>query len=235
MTSRDLLPAMTGGRTSCIQLSAVTRLFGMTPALVRVDLDVPCGEVVVVEGPNGAGKSTLLAIVATALAPTYGRGSVFGFDLDRERPKIRHRVELLGHRTGMYADLTARQNLSFWAALSGVASHEVAGALERVGLLPSADEPVRTFSQGMRQRLALARALARHADLLLLDEPYAGLDTDGKDLTDDLLRGARSEGRTVVVATHDVDRAAGIADRVVLLDRGHIVSDSRAGRLVRSS
>src|SRR5262245_52031854 len=166
---------------AAVELRGVTRLFGASPALVRIDLSIGRGEVVLLRGPNGAGKSTLLRVVATALSPTYGGGEVLGFDLVRERERIRAHVELLGHRTRLYEDLTAAENLTFWCAMTGVGRTGVPAALERVGLADVAGERVRGFSQGMRQRVAVARALLREPDLLLLDEPYAGLDTEARD------------------------------------------------------
>src|SRR6266498_2648031 len=166
------------GRVACpaIELSAVTRVFGAVPALVRVNLRVEPGEAIFVRGPNGAGKTTLLRIIATAISPTFGSGAVFGFDLTRGREEIRRRVELLGHRTRLYEDLSGRENLDFFCTLFGLPAMVIPEMLERVGLEDAADERVRGYSQGMRQRVAVARALLRRPELLLLDEPYAGLD-----------------------------------------------------------
>jgi heme ABC exporter ATP-binding subunit CcmA len=199
----------------------------VTPAVVRVDLRVERGEVVLVRGPNGAGKSTLLRVVATALSPTYGGGSVLGFDLLRGRDEIRRRVELLGHRTRLYEDLTAAENLRFACAVTGASPAGVASTLERVGLADVADERVRGFSQGMRQRVAVARALLRSPELLLLDEPYAGLDTSARDAVDGAIAEAREEGRTVLLATHDTTRGS-LATRTVVMDGGRLVEEPRA-------
>jgi ABC-type multidrug transport system ATPase subunit len=207
-----------------VQLRSVTRVFGVTPAVVRVDLTVERGEVVLLRGPNGAGKSTLLRVVATALSPTYGGGEVLGFDLVRDRERIRARVELLGHRTRLYEDLTAAENLRFACAMTGCPVEGIPGALERVGLHEVADERVRGFSQGMRQRVAVARAVLRQPDLLLLDEPYAGLDTAARDAVDRAITEAREAGRTVLLATHDVARGA-MATRTVAMDVGRLVSE----------
>ena len=162
-------PAFAGAPAA--RLSRVTRVFGVAPALVRVDLVVEHGEVLLIRGPNGAGKSTLLRVIATALSPTYGSGSVLGFDLARGRDEIRRRVELLGHRTRLYEDLTARENLRFACALHGLDPAQIDAAILRVGLAEAAGERVRGYSQGMRQRVAVARALLRGPQLLLLDEP----------------------------------------------------------------
>ncbi len=206
-----------------VALSSVTRVFGVLPAVVRVDLRVERGEVVLLRGPNGAGKSTLLRILATALSPTFGSGSVLGLDLVRDREGIRARTELLGHRTRLYEDLTARENLRFVCSLYGISPGGVDGALEQVALSVAADERVRSYSQGMRQRLAVARALVRHPELLLLDEPYAGLDDAGKELVDVMVADAAREGRTVVLATHDAGRG-GMATRTLVMDGGRLLA-----------
>jgi heme exporter protein A len=210
-----------------IRLSGVTRVFGVVPALVRADLSVDRGETLLVRGPNGAGKSTLLRIIATAISPTYGRGHVLGHDLVAGREEIRQRVELLGHRTRLYEDLTARENLRFVRTLYDLPSAGVDAALERVGLANVADDRVRGYSQGMRQRVAVARALLRRPEVLLLDEPYAGLDEEGKELVDTAIVEAAAGGRTVVLATHDPTRG-GMADRTVSMDAGRLTGELRA-------
>jgi len=207
-------------------LENVTRVFGVAPAVVRVDLRVDRGDVVLVRGPNGAGKSTLLRIVATSLSPTYGSGAVLGFDLLRDRTEIRHRIELLGHRTRLYEDLTAAENLRFTCAVYGLDVSVVPEALERVGLRDAADERVQGFSQGMRQRVAVARALIRRPELLLLDEPYAGLDAIAKQLVDDVIVEASAEGRTVILATHDPAGGA-MAVRTVRMEAGRILQEPK--------
>jgi heme ABC exporter ATP-binding subunit CcmA len=200
----------------------VTRVFGVLPAVVRVDLTIEEGETVLIRGPNGAGKSTLLRIIATALSPTYGSGSVLGFDLLAGRDDIRRRAEFLGHRTRLYEDLTGRENLRFACALYGLDTDGVSAVLEEVGLASAADERVRGYSQGMRQRVAVARALLRRPQLLLLDEPYAGLDQEAKDVVDRSIEAARADGRTVVVATHDPTRGT-MASRTLFMDGGRFV------------
>jgi heme ABC exporter ATP-binding subunit CcmA len=209
---------------SAVSLSGVTRVFGVTPALVRVDLDVPRGEMVVVRGPNGAGKSTLLRVIATVLSPTYGRGSVLGSDLVRGRDEIRRRMELIGHRTRLYEDLTGRENLRFWCRLYGLPTEGVDEALEKVGLRRDAGTRVAGYSQGMRQRVAVARAWLRRPELLLLDEPYAGLDEEAKAIVDDLAAETTARGETVILATHDRSRG-GAAARTIYVDGGRVVPD----------
>ncbi len=212
----------TRSATVAVELKGVTRLFGSAPAVVRADLRVERGETLVLRGPNGAGKSTLLRIVATALSPTYGSGSVLGFDLLTERDAIRARTELLSHRTRLYEDLTAAENLTFWCRLLGLDRSGVDTALDRVGLLEVAAERVRGFSQGMRQRVAVARTILRDPELLLLDEPYTGLDAEARHAVDDLMRG---HGRTVVVATHH-PIPGDLQVRTLHVDGGRIVREA---------
>jgi heme exporter protein A len=206
-----------------ISLTGVTRMFGAQPAIVGVRLVVERGEVVLLRGANGAGKSTLLRVVATALSPTYGGGAVLGFDLLGERDEIRRRTDLLTHRTRLYEELTAAENLRFVCALHGVDPALVPAALERVGLAGTgtADERVAGFSQGMRQRVAVARTMLRRAELLLLDEPYAGLDDHAREVVDQAVLAAHDAGRTVVLATHEPTRAS-LATRTVLIEAGRL-------------
>jgi heme exporter protein A len=218
---RTLPRSPIGLKDAAVDLRGVTRLFGAAPALVRVDLAIERGEAVVLRGPNGAGKSTLLRIVATALSPTYGGGSVLGFDLADAREEIRRRSELLTHRTRLYEELTARENLELIADLLGIHHDLVQGALERVALADVADERVRTFSAGMRQKVAVARAIVRDPELLLLDEPTTGLDDAARSAVDEMMLHASREGRTLVIATHHAV-VPGLGARVVTLRDGSV-------------
>jgi heme exporter protein A len=208
---------------TAIELNGVTRVFDGLPAVTQVRLAVPAGETLWLCGGNGSGKSTLLRLVATALSPTYGGGSVLGFDLLRDREEIRGRLEWLGHQPRLYGDLTARENLEFVARLCGLSRGRVMPALERVGLDEVAGVRVAGFSQGMRQRLAIARCLMRDPEVVLLDEPYAGLDASARVLVDDLLGDAVRHRRTVMIASHEAP-PADVVDRRVYLDSGRVVS-----------
>jgi heme exporter protein A len=218
---RTLPRTPTRVRDAAVELRGVTRLFGASPALVRVDLSVQRGEAVVLRGPNGAGKSTLLRVVATALSPTYGAGSVLGFDLASEREEIRRRCELLTHRTRLYEELTARENLEVFARLLGIPGARVDEALERVALADAAGERVRTFSAGMRQKVAVARAIVRDPELLLLDEPTTGLDDAARQVVERMILDAAAEGRTLVIATHQ-PVAPELGARVVAMRDGSV-------------
>jgi heme exporter protein A len=222
---RTLPRSPIGLKDAAVDLRGVTRLFGAAPALVRVDLAIERGETVVLRGPNGAGKSTLLRIVATALSPTYGGGSVLGFDLVDAREEIRRRSELLTHRTRLYEELTARENLELFADLLGIHHELVEGALDRVALADVADERVRTFSAGMRQKVAVARAIVRDPELLLLDEPTTGLDQAARSAVDEMMVRASREGRTLVIATHHAV-APELGARVVTLRDGFVEAGS---------
>jgi heme ABC exporter ATP-binding subunit CcmA len=206
---------------TAVELNGVTRLFDGLPAVSQVTLRVATGEALWLCGSNGSGKSTLLRLVATALSPTFGTGSVLGFDLLRERDDIRARLELLGHQARFYGELTAAENLRFVCDLHGLPRRGVSAALERVGLDEVAAVRVASFSQGMRQRLALARCLMRDPEVILLDEPYAGLHAEARVLVDGLMSDAARRGRTVVLASHEPP-AAGSVDRRVFLHAGRL-------------
>ena len=218
---RTLPRTPTRVRDAAVELRGVTRLFGASPALVRVDLSIRRGEAVVLRGPNGAGKSTLLRVMATALSPTYGGGSVLGFDLATEREEIRRRSELLTHRTRLYEELTARENLNLFARLMGIPAGRVDEALERVELADAADDRVRTFSAGMRQKVAVARAIVRDPELLLLDEPTTGLDDVARHVVERMVLDAVADGRTLVIATHH-PIAPELGARVVSMREGSV-------------
>jgi heme exporter protein A len=207
---------------TAIELNGVTRVFDGLPAVTQIRLAVPAGETLWLCGGNGSGKSTLLRLIATALSPTYGGGSVLGFDLLRDRDEIRSRLEWLGHQPRLYGDLTARENLEFVARLCGIPVSRVMPALERVGLDEVAAVRAAGFSQGMRQRLAIARCLMRDPEVVLLDEPYAGLDGSARVLVDELLGDAVRHGRTVVIASHEAPPADAV-DRRVYLESGRVV------------
>jgi heme exporter protein A len=212
---------------TAVRLDGVSRLFGTVAALRRVSLTVATGESVVLRGPNGSGKTTLLNVLATVLTPTFGTGRVLGHDLLTGRRRIRSGIELLGHRTRLYDELTAAENLRLTCRLYRSDETGVPAALDRVGLAGVANQRVGGFSPGMRQRVALARLMLRTPALLLLDEPYAAVDEATKSLVDELLRAARDDGRTVIVSTHDGGRVHW-ADRIVCLRAGSLAVPGRS-------
>jgi heme exporter protein A len=200
------------------------REFGGTPVLAGVDLTVEAGELVVLLGSNGAGKTTLLRMLATLLRPSGGTLTLFGEDASRRPPAARRRLGYVGHESACYPDLTGRENLEFHAELHGVpdSARRIADLLRWAGLEDAARRPARVYSRGMVQRLALARALLHGPELLLLDEPFSGLDLAAVARLETLLGELRRSGHAIVLSTHDLDRVAGLATRVAMLHRGRI-------------
>jgi heme exporter protein A len=218
-----------------VQLVDVSRHFGRRRALSRVSLSARAGDIVGLLGPNGAGKSTLIGVLATLVAPTTGDVR-YGDRRAREiGPALRQRIGLLAHELYLYAELSARQNLMFFAQLYGLQAHDlVPAALERAGLSDRADDDVSSFSRGMRQRLALERALLHHPRLVLFDEPFTGLDDHAVGVVSDRLRRLAADGAIVIVATHDLDVADGLVTRVALVRDGRLLADEPAGAGLRA-
>jgi ABC-type multidrug transport system ATPase subunit len=192
-----------------------------------VDLVVPAGQCVCLVGPNGAGKTTLLRILATATSPSRGEVHIFGQSTERQAETVRQQVGLFVAQAYVYGELTPIENLRFAATMYG--HHYTDAALRdrvaQAGLERVADARVRTFSQGMLQRLALARAMLHDAPLMLLDEPYTALDAAGLRLVDALIGELRAAGRTIIMATHLVERALDQCDRGLAIDAGRVVYD----------
>lgn len=189
-----------------------------------VELSVATGEWVTVIGANGAGKTTLLRVLATLTRPTSGMVRILGMDLAESGERVRRHIGFLSHQTLLYEDLTAEQNLRFYARMYELADGEerVRELLERLGLFPRRHELVRALSRGMQQRLALARAVLHRPAVLLLDEPYAGLDSQSIQMATALLTEMAGQGHTVLFTTHSVGQAPMIAGRVAVLERGRI-------------
>ena len=212
-----------------VRLTDVSRHFGRRRALARLSLIARSGDILGLLGPNGAGKSTLLGVLATLVSPNTG-DVLYG---DRTArlwgPALRTHIGLLAHELHLYAELTARQNLNFFAKLYGLAPETVVpAALERAGLAERADDDVSGFSRGMRQRLALERTLLHRPRLVLLDEPFTGLDDRSVGMVSDRLRALAAGGAIVLLATHDLDLADGLVTRVALIRDGRLVGDEPA-------
>jgi heme ABC exporter ATP-binding subunit CcmA len=214
-----------------VHLHAAVSLLGRFPALAGVDLDVAPGEVVLVQGPNGAGKTTLLRACAGLVPIVDGEATVLGYDLRQDRRAVRPHVGLLGHATGLYDDLTVTDNLRFTArAVRNSAGTSVDAALSSLGLAGRlADVQVSRLSAGQRRRVAVASLLLRSADLWLLDEPHAGLDAEGRERLDALVADAAKAGTTVLLASHELERARSLASRVVTMAGGQIQPATRVG------
>jgi heme ABC exporter ATP-binding subunit CcmA len=206
-----------------VHLRAAVSLLGRFPALAGVDLDVTQGEIVLLQGPNGAGKSTLLRTLAGLLPVVSGTAVVLGHDLRTNARAVRRRVGLLGHATMLYDELTVGDNVRFWARAAGASAVDAEAALTVLGLGGRLRRvPVSKLSTGQRRRVSIATMIARRPELWLLDEPHAGLDAEARDVVDDLIRQAAAQGATVVVASHELDRASGLAGRVVTIVGGVI-------------
>ena len=206
-----------------VQLVDVVAVLDRFPALAGATLSVRRGEIVLLSGPNGAGKTTLLRLCAGLLPPVRGTATVLGLDLAEHRQAVRSRVGLLGHSNGLYTDLTVGENVAFWGATVGASADEIAASLERMALRSRlSDVPVRKLSAGQRRRTALACLIARRAELWLLDEPHAGLDAAGRDELDDVLRTATASGATMIVASHELERAGALATRIVDVAGGQV-------------
>jgi heme ABC exporter ATP-binding subunit CcmA len=204
-----------------VHLRAAVALLGRFPALAGIDLDVERGEIVLVRGPNGAGKTTLLRACAGLVPVVRGEARVLGHDLRTDARAVRRRVGLLGHATGLFDDLTVAGNVTFWGRACRAGRADIDAALTLVGMAGRlADVPVAKLSAGQRRRTSLACLLARRPELWLLDEPHAGLDTEARDLLDGLVRQAVGQGATVMLSSHEHDRARALADRVVTLAGG---------------
>ncbi len=215
----------TGSTPPGVIVDDVSRHFGRRRAVSHVSFRAARGEIVGLLGPNGAGKSTLLAMLATLLRPSTGRivydGRQYSGTSDAA---LRARIGVLGHDLYLYPELTARENLAFFAGLYGIADGGGAAtaALERAGLADRADDPVAAFSRGMRQRVALERALIHQPGLVLLDEPFTGLDDASAAALVGRLHGLKAGGAIVIVATHDLDLAEGLLDHAVFLRDGRM-------------
>ena len=204
-----------------VHLRAAVALLGRFPALAGIDLDVARGEIVLLRGPNGAGKTTLLRACAGLVPVVRGEATVLGCDLRRDARRVRRRVGLLGHATGLFDDLTVADNVRFWGKACGAEATDREAAMALVGLDGRLrDVTVSRLSAGQRRRTSVACLLARRPELWLLDEPHAGLDHETRDQLDALVGQAVAQGATVVIASHELDRAGALAHRVVELVGG---------------
>jgi heme exporter protein A len=209
---------------------AVRRRFGPTEALKGVDFSVPAGSCVALFGSNGAGKTTLLRVLAGLLRPTSGRIALLGVPLPGS-PELRRKIGVVAHDSFLYPDLSGVENLRYYARLYGVTeANRPAELLARFGLETAAERPVRTYSRGMTQRLSLARAILHQPDLLLLDEPFAGLDPAVSGLVERTLRSLHADGATIIFSSHDLDGGLRIAHRAVIMFGGRIAWDSGTTR-----
>lgn len=208
---------------SVVRLDDVVAVIGSFPALAGATLSVERGEIVLLRGPNGAGKTSLLKVCSGLLPIERGTGSILGCDLDSERDLVKSRVGYLAHHNGLYADLTVTENIRYWGRLTGASETDIDRAIVGLGLDGRlAELKVASLSAGQKRRVALACLVARRAELWLLDEPHAGLDARSRDELDGVLRAAAAAGATVMVASHELDRAGALATRQVEVVAGRV-------------
>ena len=209
-----------------IDVDRLARRYGRRWALADVSFQLAAGRVMMVAGRNGSGKSTLFRVLATAIRPDRGAGRVGGYDVVHEREDVRRISALLAHQSYLYESLSAKENLDIVARILGRTNERE--ILERVGLAQRADDPVATFSAGMRKRLSFARVLLQRPEVVFFDEPYGQLDPEGFRLVDTVVQELKADGATVLLATHQVDRVVGYADCSITLEAGRIIATEGA-------
>jgi ABC-2 type transport system ATP-binding protein len=209
-----------------IRAEQLTKRYGANLAVDHIDLEVDAGEIVGILGPNGSGKTTTILMLLGLTEPTGGRAVVAGFDPLRDPLEVKRRVGYMPDQVGFYDGLSARDNLAYTGRLAGLPRHEIderfADAMERVGLGPVARDRVRTFSQGMRQRLGLAEVLMKRPSVAILDEPTTALDPHSTQEFLEMIRGLKADGTAVLLSSHHLDQVQSVCDRVALFNRGRI-------------
>lgn len=220
-----------------ITVKKLVKRFGMKTVLRGLDFDVQPGEFVALLGPNGAGKTTFLRILASLSRPSLGEVSIAGHKLPGDAAQVRARLGVVSHLPLLYGDLTAEENLRFYARMYGIPDLEgrITEVLEMVGLNTRRRDLVRTYSRGMQQRLAIGRAVLHDPEVMLFDEPYTGLDQDASAMLDDVLKTVAAQGRTVVMTSHDLARAEVLATRFDILSRGVIAASATRRQLKKSN
>jgi heme exporter protein A len=215
----------------------LVKRFGTKTVLRGVDFEARPGEFVALLGPNGAGKTTFLRILASLSRPTLGEVNIAGFSLPGEAAEVRARLGVVSHLPLLYGDLTAEENLRFYARMYGITNYQlrITEVLEMVGLENRRRDLVRTFSRGMQQRLAIGRAVLHDPEIMLFDEPYTGLDQDASSMLDEVLKTVAAQGRTVVMTSHDLARAEELATRFDILSRGVIAASATRKQLKKSN
>jgi heme exporter protein A len=208
-----------------VEATDVRKTFGSFAALAGITMDLRRGEFLALFGRNGAGKTTFLKIAATLMRPSQGKVKVEGFDIREEPERARSKIGFLSHNTYIYRDLSPIENLRFFGRLYGVvdAEQRIPLILDRVGLRRRSNDPVRSFSRGLQQRIGIARVLLHQPSLILLDEPYTGLDANAVLTLDQLLDEAVQQGNTVILTTHDLNQGLRAATKAAIIDRGKLV------------
>ena len=209
-----------------IQVAKLIKRFGLKTVLRSLDFEVAYGEFVAILGPNGAGKTTFLRVLSSLSRPSQGIVRIAGYRLPDQAAYVRKRLGVVSHLPLLYGDLTAEENLRFYGKMYGVDDllERIDEVLKLVGLSRRRRDLVRTFSRGMQQRLAIARSVLHDPEVMLFDEPHTGLDQEACNMLDNVLKEVAARGRTVVMTSHDLSRAADLASRFDILSRGKIVA-----------
>jgi len=220
-----------------IEVKKLVKRFGIKTILRGLDFSVEPGEFVALLGPNGAGKTTFLRILASLSRPSMGEVRIAGYKLPHEAAQVRARLGVVSHMPLLYPDLTAEENLQFYARMYGIPNYQprITEVLEMVGLENRRKDLVGAFSRGMQQRLAIGRAILHDPEVVLFDEPYTGLDQDASEMLDEVLRSVAAKGRTVVMTSHDLVRAEELATRFDILSRGVITASATQKELKKTN
>jgi heme exporter protein A len=216
-----------------VRVTQLVKTYDERPILRGLNFALPRGQYVALMGANGAGKSTLLNLLSLLTTPTSGNVELFGESGRQGGVQLRRRIGVVAHQPMLYRDLSARENLMFFARLYGLErpQQRVNELLDRVRLADRANDLARTFSRGMVQRLAIARALVHDPQLILADEPFSGLDVPSSRMLEDLLASLHAENRTILLANHDVDQTLRLAQRLIILRRGQVALDDAVQNL----
>jgi heme exporter protein A len=216
-----------------IEVRKLVKRFGLKPVLRGLNFHAETGEFVAILGPNGAGKTTFLRILASLSRPSLGEVRVAGYRLPDQAAAVRRRLGVVSHLPLLYGDLTAEENLRFFARLYSLEQEDkrVGEVLDLVGLAPRRRDLVRTFSRGMQQRLAIGRAVLHDPEVILFDEPHTGLDQDACTMLDGVLQRVAAQGRTIVMTSHDLARIADLASRFDVLSRGVMIASAQRSEI----
>ncbi|GAB6151383.1 ABC transporter ATP-binding protein [Desulfosporosinus burensis] len=223
-----------------IEGTNLCKTYGRKNVLRDISVRIPTGEFVAVLGPNGAGKSTLLKILALISKPDSGEVKIGDKSLVDIKDELKHKIGIISHSSFLYPELTAYENLQFYGRLYGIDNLEeqIITIIKKVGLILALNEPVYTFSRGMLQRLSIARALIHNPEVILLDEPFTGLDQQGISLLEDVLKDLKSSYKTILMVTHSFEQGMDDVDRILIVNKGQIAADFptedlQAGDLLR--
>lgn len=210
-----------------IKVKELSKSYGKKEILKGISTEIPTGQCLAILGPNGAGKSTFLKTLALILKPSKGEILIDGQIVNKDISNLKMKIGLISHSSFLYPELTAYENLEFYGQLYNVEGldDKILNSLKKVGLKLVFNDPVYTFSRGMLQRLAIARALIHNPEIILLDEPFTGLDQQGITILEEVIKELKSQGKTIIMVTHSFEQAMDNVDRVIIINKGKIVGD----------